>query len=94
MPLLVIIGEDELAKGEVRHSTAGIPCRLYRRLLRRLVVPTPCCLCQVKLRDLDAANADGSKGREWTVRFDDVVAEVQQVGQRCPGGCGLHMARD
>jgi hypothetical protein len=33
----------------------------------------------VKLRDLDAANADGSKGREWTVRFDDVVAEVQKV---------------
>ena len=36
-------------------------------------------LFQVKLRDLDAANADGSKGREWTGRFDDVVAEVQQV---------------
>jgi hypothetical protein len=36
-------------------------------------------LLQVKLRDLDATNADGSKGREWTVRFDDVVAEVQQV---------------
>lgn len=34
---------------------------------------------QVKLRDLDAINADGSKGREWTVKFDDVVAEVQQV---------------
>ena len=34
---------------------------------------------QVKLRDLDAANADGSKGREWTVRFDDGVAEGQQA---------------
>ena len=37
---------------------------------------------QVKLRDLDAINADGSKGREWTVKFDDVVAEVQQVRLR------------
>ena len=34
---------------------------------------------KVKLRDLDATNPDGSKGREWTVRFDDVVAEVQQA---------------
>ena len=31
----------------------------------------------MKLRDLDAINPDGSKGREWTVRFDDIVAEVQ-----------------
>jgi hypothetical protein len=34
---------------------------------------------KVKLRDLDATNPDGSKGREWTVRFDDVVAEVQHA---------------
>ena len=68
VPLLVIIGEDELARGEVEKRL-----EVYSRcnVLRERV--------QVKLRDLDAANADGSKGREWTVRFDDVVAEVQQA---------------
>jgi histidyl-tRNA synthetase len=73
VPLLVIIGEDELAKGEVLCVAQSSQSK---QALFRLSFLTS---LQVKLRDLDATNADGSKGREWTVRFDDVVAEVQQV---------------
>jgi hypothetical protein len=54
-------------------------CAACSELMRISAVVFVVTLFQVKLRDLDATNADGSKGREWTVRFDDVVAEVQQV---------------
>lgn len=67
-------------------------CTACSELLQISTVVFVVTLFQVKLRDLDAANADGSKGREWTVRFDDVVAEVQQVrvyGFGAVVGCDL-----